>query len=224
MLRTGGDFSAEWVTALKAGLDLYLQDFRFVCLTDDPAVDPRWRVPLLHGFAGWWSKFELFRPGLFTGRVLYIDLDSIPVGDLSDLARYDGPFAMLSDFYAPQNPASGVMAWTAGEGDALYERFVADPRGIMRRHRTRSDPFYASVLGDVARLQDYAPGQIVSLKAHARAGTPDGARLVCFHGKPRPNDPAAGWAHVEWVSRARRKETGGTNGETGNRFDWRKLR
>lgn len=47
-------------------------------------------------------------------------------------------------------------------------------------------------------LFDLYPGQIVSLKVHARNGPPEGARLVCGHGDPRFSDPAAGWAHRAW--------------------------
>ena len=193
VLKSGGDFDRRWVWALKRGLARHLADYEFVCLTDDMSVEPYWRIPLVHNWPGWWSKFELFRPGLFTGRVLYLDLDTLVVGDLSDIASYAGRFAMLSDFYQPRMAASGVMAWEAGAGDELYRQFARrGPRG------GRSDPFYSKVLGKVDRLQDLYPGQLVSLKKHARGGAPAGARLVCGHGRPRLSDRKAGWAYEAW--------------------------
>lgn len=204
VFRTGGNvYSREWVYALKRALNRHLPHVLFRVLTDDAGLTPLWRIPLVHGWPGWWSKLELFRPGVFeTGaRVLYLDLDTLPVGDLSQIAAYDGPFAMLSDFYRLSSPASGVMAWTVGNGEhALYERLVTDG---VRNAPSRSDPYYRAVLGNsVVRLQDRFPGQIVSFKKHARSGPPKGARLVCGHGRPRFNDRAAGWAHEAWRSLA----------------------
>lgn len=200
VLKTGGIYTREWVYALKRGLNRYLDGFEFVCLTDDPGVTPLWRVPLKHSWPGWWPKIEAFRAGLFEGPVLYLDLDTLPVGYLTDIASYDGPYAMLSDFYQPMIPASGVMAWTpSAETEAIYETFVRQgriPGG-------RSDHWYARHAPKPVRLQDVFPGQIVSFKAHARSGPPENARLVAGHGSPRFNDRKAGWAHEAWKSLAR---------------------
>ena len=58
---------------------------------------------------GWWNKLYLFKPGVLEGRVLYIDLDTVIVGDLDPLAQYDGRFAILRDLFRPQHYGSGVM-------------------------------------------------------------------------------------------------------------------
>nr|WP_145924153.1 hypothetical protein [Halomonas elongata] len=39
--------------------------------------------PLAHGWPGWWSKLELFRP--HGGDLLYLDLDTVVRGDLQPL-------------------------------------------------------------------------------------------------------------------------------------------
>ena len=204
VLKSGGDYSPEWVYALKRGLNRHLPEpFRFVCLTDMAGIPPVWAVSLVHGWRGWFSKLELFRPGLFEGPVLYIDLDTLPVGDLTELASYRGPFGMLSDFYQPRMAASGVMAWTPGpHTEAIYHAFTK----VTKRPAGRSDYWYAKNAPVPERLQTLYPGQLVSFKAHARKGPPAGARLVCGHGQPRYSDPKAGWAHREWVSLARAAE------------------
>jgi hypothetical protein len=102
---------------------------------------------------------------------------------------------MLQDFYQPRICASGVMAWTPGpHTDAIYHAACK----LTRLPGGRSDYWYARVAPKPDRLQSLYPGQIVSYKAHARAGIPENARLVCYHGKPRPNDPNAGWGYHEW--------------------------
>lgn len=199
VLRLGGTYDVPWVHALKRGLNRHLTDFRFVCLTD--AYLPTYGVRLEHDWPGWWAKVELFRPGLFPRGelVLYMDLDSLPVGDLSCFRAYEGELAVLSDFYQPRIMASGVMLFRPGERtEAIYAAFCADPEGIMAGHRTRSDHWYAKVMGEPDRLQDLFPGNIVSFKRDARHGPPDGSVLVCGHGNPRFSSPDAGWAHKEW--------------------------
>jgi hypothetical protein len=157
-------------------------------------------VPLLHDWPGWWSKVEVFRlPGL----VLYLDLDTLPVGDLSRFGGYRGRLAVLSGFYRPEIVASGVMLFEGGPHTAaIYDAFRADPERIMREHRPRSDYWYAKVMHAPDRLQTLYPGALVSYKRHARRGIPDGASLVCGHGRPRFDDPATGWAHALWTKRA----------------------
>lgn len=206
--RNGGTcYGPEWVYALKRGLARHGYSGDFRVLTDVESVPPVWSRRLLHGWPGWWSKIELFRPGLFDGPVLYLDLDTLPVGPVDDLASYGGSFAILRDFYRARHWQSAVMAWTPGEHtQAIYERFTDDPHSYMRRFRSDQE-FIEDTLrthgADVDIVQDLLPGQVVSLKVHAKAGPPDGARLVCGHGKPRLSDPGAGWAHDEWAAMAR---------------------
>lgn len=195
VLRSGGEYRPEHVVALRDGVRAHLPvPHEFVCLSD-AVVHGVWTYPLRYGWPGWWSKMEAFQPHRFKGRVLYMDLDTVIVGDLSDLAAYSGQFAMLSDFLRPERPASGVMAWDAGceQARAIWEAFTRDPEGHMHECQGGGDQeFIASVVyGREDRLQDVVPGQIVSYKVHCKNGVPDGARLVCAHGTPKP------W-HAEW--------------------------
>jgi hypothetical protein len=194
VLRSGGAYTPEWVYALRRGVARYLdRTFDFVCLSDQAVAVP-WK-PLPHNWPGWWAKLCLFAPGLFEGPVVYFDQDTLIIGNITELASYRGPFAQLSDFYQPKIAASGVMAWTPGpHTEAIYHAFCREKRVPSGR----SDYWYAKHAPKPERLQDLFPGQLVSFKAHARHGAPEGARVVCFHGKPRPNDAAAGWAHRAW--------------------------
>jgi hypothetical protein len=194
VLRSGGEYRPEHVMALRDGVREHLAaPHDFVCLSDVD-VPGVWTLPLRHRFPGWWSKLELVQPHRFTGRIVYIDLDSVIVGDLSALAAYAGPFAMLSDFLRPERPASGVMAWDAdADADApraIWDNWVRDPEGHMYAHQGGGDQaFIRSVVGDgVDRLQDHVPGQLVSYKVHCKDGVPDGARVVSAHGRPKPWD------------------------------------
>lgn len=203
VLRSGGDYGPEWVYALKRGLNRNIPetvDWTFSCLTDIPAIPTMWRLPLSWDWPGWWAKMELFRPGLFKGPVVYFDLDTLIVDDISDLLSYRGEFGMIRGFYKRSIFQSGVMAWTPGlVSRALWDAWIKDPEGNRTQQRGDGRWINANIKKDrVDDLHELYPGQIVSFKVHARSKVPPGARVVCGHGQPRFSSPAAGWAHHQW--------------------------
>lgn len=190
VLRSGGPYTVEYVERLADGVRAHLPNVEVVCLSDVPV--PVERIPLMHGWPGWWSKIELFRPGLFDGPVLYLDLDTFIVGDLSEIGGHQHRFTMLSDFFRPHAPASGVMAWS-GDWSPLYRIFLRSPELYMRTYRIRDrwgdQAFIAEHLPvKVDRFQALFPGQILSRKV---GGDRSNARIVCSHGRPRPHE--VGW-------------------------------
>lgn len=154
---------------------------------------------------GWFAKFEIFRPGVVDGHALYLDLDTLVLGDLSDMLTYTGPLALLSDFYAPLKPQTGVMAWTAGDPTAaeIWDVWVEHAEWWMKREKSQAR-ILAAIAGtrDFPRLQELFAGQILSYKKDARGMCPDGTRLLCGHGRPRFSQKEAGWAHDIWVGHA----------------------
>lgn len=196
VLRSGGRYDPVWVRRLAAGVAAHLPvAHRFVCLSD--VTDVPGRIPLVTDWPGWWAKLELFRPGLFEGPVLFFDLDTLIVGDLSEIASYCGGFAMLRDFYRPDGLGSGVLAWMPSEETAsIYARFPAMERSPFSD--PRGDQAWIARCVSADRLQDLFPGQFVSYKADdCRAAVPPNARVLCFHGQPK-QDNCGGWAQAMW--------------------------
>lgn len=175
VLRSGGGYTVEYVERLKAGVDAHLKGHEFVCLSDVSV--PAKRIPLVTDWKGWWAKIELFRLKTPT---LYLDLDTVVTGDITDIAHHEHEFTMLSDFYHPERPASGVMAWK-GDYSHLFHDF--DPSVNYPGH---GDGGYIASKVEPDRLQDLFPGQAVSRKV-PKSRNPD-ERLVCFHGRPRPHE------------------------------------
>lgn len=195
VLRSGGEYKPEHVHALAKqvpGLE---------CISD-VEVDGAPCIPMPEHWPGWWSKMNLFHPSI-RGDLLYFDLDTVIVGDVAELSRL-GVSAMLSDFYYPERPASGVMFLTEGDRARVWDAWQDDPDGAMRKCKAHGDQqFIGEVLHDVKRFQDEFPGLIVSYKVHVAKGlnkrsigngtVPDGASVVCFHGRPRPWHLKAEW-------------------------------
>ncbi len=195
VMKSGGDFDGSYVQHLERSIFTNVSGFnQFVCLTDDPSIQGPFikTVPLEHGWMGWWSKIELFRPGLFEpGRsILYIDLDTVITRDITHLfGAIDCDLVLLRDFYRPQtHRATGMMGWTSGEFHQIYHEFKQDAQLLMRKFRSDQEFIHQHIHPGVVRFwQDEFPGHVVSYKVHCTRGLPGDAHVVCFHGKPRPN-------------------------------------
>lgn len=194
VLRWGGCYTTDYVERLRDGVSKHLQEkHNFICLSD-VAVSCG-RIPLVHNWPGWWSKMELFK---LLPPVLYFDLDTVITGDLSDIAAaaHEHPLILLRDFYREKGFGSGMMAW-ATDQSAIYDKFAADSQGIMGRLGGRGDQGFIEetvARSAVSLWHDLLPGQVVSYKAHVRNKQfPADARVVCFHGKPRPHEVEGLW-------------------------------
>lgn len=193
VLRSGGEYRTEHVMRLKRMCEQYAPGVDFLCLTDmDVDCDTQ---PLTHNWPGWWSKLNLCSPDI-EGDLLFMDLDTTIIGDISHMMDHDGPL-MLRDFYFPDRLASGVMFLPEIDRPAVWHDFASAPDKWMRAAGKRGDGWvYEELLPYAETFQILHPGHIVSYKAHIRVsqgdrehgdGTvPDGARIVCYHGKPRP--------------------------------------
>lgn len=134
-------YTSEYVTRLRAMVRRWIdRPFRFVCLTDqavrfsgDIETIPVQKLP---GFAPW-TKLELFNPArAWTGRLLYLDLDSLIVAPLQPILDAPASFAITAD---PPKPGqrlrdaygraivrrfnSSVMVWDGGSSTELYTDF-----------------------------------------------------------------------------------------------------
>jgi hypothetical protein len=131
-------FGVEYVKRLASMVRRWMdRPYRFVCLTDRPALMPRGveaiTVQPFQGCFAWWTKLRLFDPSLgLTGRVLYLDLDTLVVNALSPLLEYPARFALVphaGKFDGKRGRQvvkrfnSSVMTWHAGEQAHLFHGF-----------------------------------------------------------------------------------------------------
>ena len=181
-LRSGGEYEEGHVERLREQCSKHAPDVEFQCLTDLDGT-------LRHGWPGWWCKMELFR---VTGPVLYMDLDTTVVGDIGPLLGLAEchRFIALRDFNpAQRDMGSGLMAWN-GDISFLYVLFAHDPERHMAENRSGrwlgDQGFIDRNVGHREHWQNLLPGAVVSYKKHCLSGVPKDARVVCYHGKPRP--------------------------------------
>ena len=135
-------------------------------------------------FPGWWNKLLLFPPSV---RTVFLDLDTVIVGNSDFLFAYEGPFCILEDFYYAGAYGSAVMSIAPGFGEQIRTSFLADSARIM--HQCWGDQDWIRQQVPKADLwQQLYPGKIVSYKVHCQEEMPTDAALVCFHGEPKQTD------------------------------------
>lgn len=198
----GTKYTNEDAHVLKAMCKRHAPPHEFKCLSDRPIAGIDCVIPE-ENWPGWWAKLLLFKYG--KGQCLYLDLDTVVVGDLTPL---------LSDNLSmPKNWAlsghggwqSSVMSWN-GDYPALYADF--DP-GILEPPANGNCGTYVGLWGDQEYITQKMGENVIpmsgiySYKYHCRNGLPGDARVVCFHGDPKPAKVGD-----SWVKRARYTLTG----------------
>lgn len=169
----------EYVRKLGSMVARHLaRPHQFVCLR-----------PQERGMEGWWAKIALFKPGQFSGRVLYLDLDTVVVGALDPLLDTPGILHLAQWGWKKNDYGSGVMVWDAGDHHEIWDRFSLDvPRTF------RGDQDWMTHLGGWGAL---SPVLCRSYRYHCKSGPTPGASVVCFHGKPKPHE-LGGWVKEAW--------------------------
>lgn len=188
-------YSHEWVNRLYGMVEKNMTiPHKFICLTDDDSGLKCASKRLPQGLRGWWAKLALFRTVL-TPPVLYLDLDTLILGNLDFVKDYDGDFALLRDFYREDGFGSGVMLWTR-PFDYIWNEWL--------RHGTPDHPlgdqgWMEMMVPDADCLQDVFPGKFISYKVHCQEKVPEDARVLSFHGEPKNIDfPDTHWVSKVW--------------------------
>ena len=188
--------------------------FRFVCLTDDAEgfaegieAMPIPDIGLSAGqwySSGVWPKLALYGAELhgLTGRALFIDLDMVVLRGLDEMFDSDAGLIGIDvgegwrpgrDGSRPPELGTGVFAFDIGGQAQILAAFQADMAGAMARFRNEQDYVAAHAEG----LEFWPEGWVLSFKRYLRRAIgvdlflpplapPDSARIIAFHGDPRP--------------------------------------
>jgi hypothetical protein len=187
-------YNIDYVKMLEKGVADNTPDnieVNFVCLSNHPNATTK----LKYNWPRWWSKMELFRPDI-KGDILYFDLDTVICNNLQDIYDmcFNNPFPiMIAPFHT--QIGSGVMWLPENYRGMIWNKWVENPEYRMQKYKGRGDQafitnIYRPILLEFQKIQTNC---IVSYKCHCRGSVPDGAKIICYHGKPRPHE--TNWAH-----------------------------
>lgn len=209
-VKFGKKYGPEYVNRLYAGLSAHISlhtQAAFVCFTDDPfGLRPEIETrPLPEGLSHWWSKLALFRDDAFPKgeRVIFLDLDTIIIGNVDFLFEYDGPFVGLGDPFETGAWCSGVMLWEAGTLGHVWSAYEAEGRPTDETYDKGDQEFTRTHCGcELLLAQETWPGKFASYKAHCNEGAPPrDAAIVYFHGFPKPSDVTDEWVKMAWADK-----------------------
>ena len=162
-------YTPQWVDRLYRGVARHAPEpFRFVCLTDDKYAfaEPIEQQPLLTRA---WSLACKQLYGIEADRLLLCGLDTVIVGDLTDLWAYRGDLAVPRDPYHPDQPCNGVVLCPSRPD---IGQAPGDDMRVLDAFR-------------LDYLDDLFPGQVKSYKVHVQPYGLGDARIVYFHGVPK---------------------------------------
>lgn len=208
VLKSGGkDFNLDYVVKLRNMIARHTTiPYRFVCLTDttiDPSICDT--LPLRSNLAGWWSKLELFVPDqVDSNYIVYFDLDTVIIRNIDTILTLKSEFAALGGWIPGPNRSSvgnfgsGMMVWrNHGKFAFLHDEFKND----FYKHGDQEYIANSLVKHGIQyeTLQNLTTG-IYSYKRNCLKGIPDDARVICFHGHPRPHQAMsiARWVQSYW--------------------------
>jgi len=187
LVRQGTKYGPEYVERLKEQA-WETSGLRTIVLGDQEDAD----IELEHGWPGWWSKLELFRPDI-PRPFIYVDLDSFILGDISPLM---GDTAICREWHPNIKGCGRVQSSIIAVGEYrkdIWETFIEKPQHWMQAN---GDQNYLEKF-QWKFIQDFYPDMVGSYKIHNKEKPIH--RVVTFHGKPLMVD-AVGWAQDLWNS------------------------
>lgn len=196
---SGECFTASHVQSLARQCEKFAPLDDFVCITPEsvPGVEC-WKPT--HKWPGWWHKYEVFAPHI-KSTVLYMDIDTVITGSLSDIVAVD-KLTLLRDAYRDgkklkEGLQASLMMLPEKDRALIWQDWISQPTKHMQSLGFKGDQpmLEKHFLHRAQRWQDTLPGQIVSYKVDCGGGNafrtsviPPAAKLIFFHGQPRPWD------------------------------------
>lgn len=201
--------------------------FRFVCLTEiTDGLEPDIEVLPLPDFEEpppeylWrclcWRKLALFDREFhdLKGKVLLLDIDLVIVDNIDCFFTFSDKLAMPQNWSKPGRlfGQGSVISFDIGKYHHLLQKWRNDPASIYKKHDSEQN-YIPEELGK--ENIDWFPVEWCrSFKDHCMPGgilnsfisptkIPEGAKIIVFHGHPKPPDAIAGrWgAPVQWYKR-----------------------
>jgi len=211
-VRTGTKFGFEYVIKLRNMLQRHLikRDYRVVCFTDQPERC-EW-VDFIDvsavGLKGWWAKMILFEPAWRGGsQIIYFDLDTVIIGDLTPLLGVPDEFAILeSPVRRAGNPSypcrfnSSVMTISGGRCAFMWERFDKRRSQLMLAHDRYGDQAAIETLyPDAAILNRRMPKGFFCNYRDLTMIPPKDTSVINFGGPNKPHVCQIPWVQAAWA-------------------------
>ncbi len=224
-MKWGPKYGGDYVNTLYSMVDRHLTlPWRMVCFTDrDDGVRqdvhcqpmPEIYVPEARQISPW-KKVSIFKPNLggLSGKALFLDLDVVVTGNLDAFATYSDKLAIPENWTQPGQGVgnSSVFTFEIGALTYIYDRYC-ETVDTLFDHFPNSQTFVSRTAGEHGDLEYFPKEWVRSFKVDcmpggvmnwiARPKLPDGAKVIAFHGDPKPPDAAQGLYPGKWYKHVR---------------------
>lgn len=219
-MKWGTKYGPEYVNRLYGMAVRHLRGpFRFVCFTDDTngirAEVECLPLPETHASQGkrdgGWKKLGTYQSDLFglKGTALFLDLDVVIVGDLTEFFEVPGDFLIIKDWKRPWRVTgnSSVYRFRIGAHADVLAHFIAHQDEVRAKYRNEQE-YLSHFLHDQGKLGYWPTDWCASYKYHCLPVWPTsywrdpfipaGARVLVFHGVMNPPDALVGRSQGNW--------------------------
>lgn len=207
-VRTGNKYGIEYVVRLRNMVRRHLPlEHEIICITDQPEqVSGVRMIPLKYPqLDGWWAKMALFEYQCINHhRTVYLDLDTVIVGDLSPLAAVSG-FAICENFTKlaghrdwPCNYGSCVMVLPPYFGAEIWAPFESDMQSVIAACPKGDQQAIELLYPNADYLQEVLPTGYLIGRRDFTDEQPVGASLMIFAGKHKPHNTPHTWLKEAW--------------------------
>ena len=192
--KTSTVYKPFWVDKMKRALEKHMSiPFQFVPLTDSDHDYPSHKIE--YDNPGYWNKIELFKPGLYEGPTLFIDLDNVITGDLAPMIsavqgrgfsmwrgrvnhKQPYPVATSTLMYWSQHPNHLWNIWNSYPESYWYKQYASGRLGDQAFIRDHTDFSF------IQDLYSDADNTIVSVKGSKDINAK--TALIIFAGNKKP--------------------------------------
>lgn len=208
-----GIYDTSWVEKLSRACQRNLADpFRFVLLTDElrSYSEPVEQV-LVDGEAGMWATLEAYNPALGIERGLLLGLDTVVVGDFSELTKAPIPgLQLLRDPFQRTTLSHSISIFDAAGAEKVWKAYQEAPEQARADHKDEWRWMQRRIVAPDVWIDDRWPGAVLSYKVqlkktlihgnHSRLGEtlPPDVRIVYFHGVPKQHQLNHAWIREHW--------------------------
>lgn len=200
---TGQAYGPEYLDKMRSMLNRHLSlPFALHCVTDGQGAKGWNKIAPPAVFHSWWDKLWIYSGIMPAGPLLYLDLDQVILGDITDIVTecLKRPVSCYADHIEWLGVKLGT-AFLTFESESLqhvFDAFQADKEGVMERFANGGDQVYVGHQLDPASIwyfnEHFPPGTVQSYKFDYLArGLDPMTRILNLHGRPKqadiPDDP-----------------------------------
>lgn len=212
-MKWGDKYGAEYVNRLynmvKRNTTL---PFKFICFSDrndgitsEVEVRPLPEMDLPEGKERGWRKLSTFKKDVgLSGRVLFLDLDTVIVSNIDEYFTMDGDFVMVKHLNPSKKQGIGmtsVYRYEAGKFADVYEYFMANIDKVKSEYR-HEQAYVCDFLGSQGKIKFFPKEWMPSFKhtcmypfplnLFKEPRLPKEAKMIIFHGNPTPDQAMSG--------------------------------